>query len=79
MNTILRFVFEKLPVFNWINGKKTAIGRAVTVLSGSAAILQQQFPELPYVSSVNAWIALAAGLVIKEIGEAHSAAKKISY
>lgn len=76
MNSILRFVFEKLPVLSWFNGKKTEIGRAVTILSGITLLLQREAPGIPYVDVINGWVGLISGLVLKEVGEAHSEAKK---
>lgn len=78
---IFRFVFEKLPILNLLNGKKTLIGRVVMaspIITHGLAVL---FPEVAaiahvaqYTNEYATWI-MGSGWLTQEIGLKHQEIK----
>lgn len=69
--SIVKFVFEKLPIIKWFDGYKTMIGEIALQLTAILVVVQGYFPEA-------AWIAPAVavlGVVAKLCGVAHAKVK----
>lgn len=81
IQNIFKFAFEKLPLLNLLNGKKTLIGRIVMaspIITNGVAVL---FPEIAVISQIAAytneyaaWI-MSSGWLAQEIGLKHKEIK----
>lgn len=81
IDTILRILFEKIPVLNWFNGRKEKIGAWLIVLAvtleGFRQVMGVQFPEIDLALGNLSLEQLIAGLgvVASYVGARHQAAK----
>ena len=81
MGWLKTFLFKKIlsewiPL-SWLDGHKKEISRAITFIAAALLVAKQIFPEfLPVISSLEAFVALLAGLVGKEIAEVHDELKE---
>lgn len=73
---VLKFLFERVPVLNWVNGKKTILSRVVGVLGVLLMYAQQKYPHLAYLQDINFWFVWLVSQLGLEVGIAHAKVKK---
>lgn len=72
---IIRFLFERLPVLNLLNGYKTLIGRVLLALGAVLSVLAIQFPEYAIIGEINAHLVMLIGWLGLEAGVQHANVK----
>lgn len=81
LRTIIKTLVEKVPVLSkvlsYVDGHKTDIGRILMFVSALLAILQQFFPEIPYLSEIVTYSGAVIGWIMTELGLQHAAVKKL--
>lgn len=73
--SILRILFEKLPVLSLFDGYKRMLGNWIAFLSGLSLLLGDHMTNLPVLSQPHAITAMILGVLIKIVGDEHAAAK----
>lgn len=81
INNIFKFVFEKLPILNLLDGKKTIIGRVVMaspIITNGLAVL---FPHVAIITQIATYaneyatLIMGSGWLTQEVGLKHKQIK----
>lgn len=72
---LLKFLFEKMPILNWVNGHKTMLSRAVGLVGLGLTFVQQNYPELGFIPDINFWFVWLVSQLGLEVGLAHKKVK----
>lgn len=74
------FIFEEIPVLNkmwdFLNGKKTIIGRTLLTLVALSEALKLYFPEIPYITDVSLELGTLSSWFLVEFGIRHAKHKE---
>lgn len=72
---VFKFMFEKLPVLNWVNGHKRTLSRVVGVVGVILMFAQENYPHLSYLKDVNFWFVWLVAQLGLEVGVLHAKIK----
>lgn len=81
INNIFKFVFEKLPILNLLDGKKTIIGRVVMASPLITQGIAYLFPEVAAIAHIAAYTneyaayIMGSGWLTQEVGLKHKQIK----
>lgn len=65
---LVKLILPKIPFIGKLEGYKTQIGLAVSLVSWVLAAAQAVFPEYAFVSLATPYISAALGWIITEVG-----------
>lgn len=75
MNSVITFLFERVPLLGHLSGYKRIISRGVLALGAVLPVVQAHFPDLPFINEANSYALLVAGWLGLEVGIKHAAIK----
>jgi hypothetical protein len=76
IEAVISFVFERVPVLNWLNGNKRLIGNVLLLIGALLEAARSAFPDNPLVSEGIAYFTIVAGAITRVIGDMHAQAKE---
>ena len=79
--SVIKPFVEDVPVlkkvWGFVDGHKTQIGRGGFFVSALLVLVQQHFPEVPYIEDVNGYYAAVFSWLLTELGLQHSEIKEV--
>ncbi len=79
VEAVISFLFERVPVLNFLNGHKRLIGNVLIVAGAILEGLRQAFPHYAILSEVVAYYALIVGALTRVLGDMHAQIKAERY
>lgn len=75
MKNLIKFIFERVPVLQLLDGYKRKYGRIVMFAGAALALVAAHFPEYAILTEANAYFMLLLGYLGFEVGNVHAKAK----
>jgi len=72
---VVIFIFERVPVLNFLNGNKRLIGNVLMIIGAGLEGLRSAYPGMALLPDVVAYYSIVVGAITRVVGDMHAQAK----